>query len=249
VGRLFPEPLEAHPQGAAAARRQFLFTGLDRVILNLRELVDEPRFFNPWSDIRHTQNRLPHWQQSGATYFVTFHMADAIPAHLRESHCEQRDAWLEHHPEPWDEATEHEYHRRFSGAVEHWLDAAHGSCALRSGEAAAIVAECLGHFDAVRYVQQAWVVMPNHVHVLVSLHADFSLEQVLHTWKSFTSHRLRTNAGTPQPFWQADYFDRLVRDETHFANCVRYIRRNPPKARLRTGEFVLFESELAKSIE
>jgi len=35
----------------------------------------------------------------------------------------------------------------------------------------------------------------------------------------------------------------------HFANCVRYIRRNPAKARLHNGEFILYESELARSIE
>ena len=49
-------------------------------------------------------------------------------------------------------------------------------------------------------------------------------------------------------FWQRDYFDRLVRDEKHFANCVRYIRRNPEKAQLSKGEFILWESELAKGV-
>jgi putative transposase len=48
---------------------------------------------------------------------------------------------------------------------------------------------------------------------------------------------------------QRDYFDRLVRDEKHFANCVRYIRRNPAKARLHSGEYILCESELARNIE
>jgi hypothetical protein len=33
-------------------------------------------FFNPHAEIRHTENRLPHWQQTGAVYFVTFRLAD-----------------------------------------------------------------------------------------------------------------------------------------------------------------------------
>jgi putative transposase len=41
----------------------------------------------------------------------------------------------------------------------------------------------------------------------------------------------------------------LVRDEAHLANCVRYIRRNPEKARLGEAEYLLYESELAKEIE
>ena len=41
----------------------------------------------------------------------------------------------------------------------------------------------------------------------------------------------------------------LVRDGKHFANCVRYIRRNAAKARLQSGKYILYESEVARSIE
>ena len=46
-----------------------------------------------------------------------------------------------------------------------------------------------------------------------------------------------------------DYFDRLVRDDRHFANCVRYIRRNPAKAHLHSGESLHYESALARTVE
>jgi hypothetical protein len=49
--------------------------------------------------------------------------------------------------------------------------------------------------------------------------------------------------------WQRDYFDRLVRDQQHLANCVRYIRRNPVKAKLSKEDYILSESELAKALE
>ncbi len=89
--------------------------------------------------------------------------------------------------------------------------------------------------------------MPNHAHALFSLAPGCTLEKVLHSWKSYTSHEFaKRPGGLPQPFWQEDYFDRLVRDSRHFANCVRYIRRNPVKARLREGEFLLYEGEMAK---
>jgi hypothetical protein len=39
--------------------------------------MSELHFFNPYADIRHTEIRLPHWQQSGAVYFVTFRLADS----------------------------------------------------------------------------------------------------------------------------------------------------------------------------
>lgn len=212
--------------------------------------MEELTFFNPWAELQITQNRLPHWQQPGATYFVTFRMADAIPADLRAQWQEERTAWLKFHPQPWNDATEREYHRLFSGAIEGWLDAGHGSCCLARTKVAAIVAECLGHFDGTRYVQHAWVIMPNHVHALFSLHRNWQIEKVVHTWKSFTANRVNAVlARRPSQFWQRDYFDRLVRDERHFANCIRYIRRNPEKARLREGQFLLFESDLTRSIE
>ena len=70
----------------------------------------------------------------------------------------------------------------------------------------------------------------------------------------FTANRLparHINAliGHTGCVWQRDYFDRLVRNAKHLANCIRYIRRNPQKARLREREFVLYESELAKGIQ
>jgi REP element-mobilizing transposase RayT len=71
----------------------------------------------------------------------------------------------------------------------------------------------------------------------------------LRSWKSFSSRKINSLLQRGGGLWQRDYFDRLVRDEKHFANCVRYIRKNPTKAHLRETEYVLYESELARSIE
>lgn len=128
--------------------------------------MDTLRFFNPYAEIRHTENNLPHWQQHGAVYFITFRLADAIPAHLRNQWENERAIWLRLHPEPWSIEVETEYHKRFSGAIEHWLDAGHGSCLLRRSECAKTVAETLRHFDGERLALITSVVMPNHVHAV-----------------------------------------------------------------------------------
>ncbi|MGC2352137.1 MAG: hypothetical protein WA496_01940, partial [Candidatus Udaeobacter sp.] len=70
------------------------------------------KFFDPHGDIRFTHNRLPHWQQSGAVYFVTFRLADALPEQLLEQWQDERDVWLKFHPLPWSADVEEEYHRR-----------------------------------------------------------------------------------------------------------------------------------------
>src|SRR6266576_1489074 len=72
---------------------------------------------------------------------------------------------------------------------------------------------------------------------------------VLRSWKSFTSRKINQQLSREGTLWQRDYFDRLVRDQKHFANCVRYIRMNPERAGLRSGAYILYESELARSVE
>ena len=141
----------------------------------------EITYFNPWAEIQKSANDLPHWQQPGATYFITFRMADALPAPLRDRLADERSAWLEYHPEPWDAATSLEFHQRFSGAVERTLDAGHGSCFLRDRAVRDMVVEALGHFDGDRYALHSAVVMPNHVHCLTSLGGGHLLEDVLHS--------------------------------------------------------------------
>lgn len=210
--------------------------------------MSELRFFNPYAEIRHTENRLAHWQQDGAVYFVSFRLADSIPSQLLDQWENERGAWLRVHPEPWSAEIEREYHRRFSGAIEQWLDAGHGACLLRKPHSAPIVAETLRHFEGERVAMISFVVMPNHVHALFVQNPEWPLEKLTRSWKGFTARQINKLLGRSGNFWQRDYFDRLIRDEKHFANCVRYIRRNPEKAGLRDKGFVLWESEIAKVI-
>ena len=210
--------------------------------------MNELRFFNPYADIRHTENRLPHWQQEGAVYFITFRLADAVPSTLRNRWERERDAWLRVHPKPWSTETELDYHKRFSSAIEHRLDAGHGACVLRLHDCAEVVAEALRHFEGERVVMISAVVMPNHVHALFVQNPEWPLEKLIRSWKGFTARKINAVLERSGGLWQRDYFDRLVRDEKHFANCVRYIRRNPEKVGLREDEFILWESEMARGV-
>ena len=205
----------------------------------------EPQFFSPFAEIEVTANNLPHWQQPGATYFITFRLADSIPTGRLEEWRLERKAWLTRNPEPWSQDVEIEYHRLFSQQIDTWLDAGHGDCPLRDPIFRKPLSDSLRHSDGERYQLHSWVTMPNHVHVLVTLSKDDRLESEVGAWKSVSARRINRLLGRSGALWQEDYFDRLVRDREHFANCVRYIRRNPEKARLPAGEFHLFESDLA----
>src|SRR5438094_5462903 len=81
------------------------------------------QFFDPYLEIRKTENRLPHWQQQGGVFFVTCRLADALPQQLLDDWESERATWFRLHPQPWDTQTELEYHKHFSGTIERWLDA------------------------------------------------------------------------------------------------------------------------------
>ena len=206
------------------------------------------KFFNPHEEIRFTRNRLPHWQQNGAVYFVTFRFADALPKNLINQWQEDRNAWLKWHPIPWTAEVDQEYHRRFTGKVEKWLDAGHGSCVLRRPACAQEIAIALQHFDGARLNIISFVVMPNHVHALFAQVDEWPLEKVVHSWKRHSAVRINRLIGSDSLLWQRDYFDRLIRNEKHFAKCVRYIRSNPENARVPSDEYILYESNAARAI-
>ncbi|HVT14064.1 MAG TPA: transposase [Fimbriimonadaceae bacterium] len=89
------------------------------------------------------------------------------------------------------------------------------------------------HFDhGRRFTLHAWVVMPNHVHVLLTPLENVALEEILRTQKSISSTRINKLLGQQGRLWQPDYFDRLIRDEKHFNGVVHYIEWNPVKAGL-----------------
>jgi REP element-mobilizing transposase RayT len=203
---------------------------------------NRPQFLNQHAPIDRHQNRLPHWSQDNSTFFLTIRLGDSIPRNKLDELRHEREIWLQLNPPPWTEKQELEYHERFSGKVEKWLDEMHGSCALRSPACANAVSQVLMKFDGARFRHHAWIVMPNHVHALFSLLGDESLPKIVGAWKGASAREVNLIEKRTGPLWQKDYFDRLIRDEKHFWNCARYIRRNPKKAGLKQGEFLLFES-------
>jgi hypothetical protein len=98
---------------------------------------------------------LPHFESPEATQHVTFHLADSLP----QTVLLQLEAELKTLP-----AEKRDVERR--QRVDAWIDAGHGSCVLRKAGIAGMVQGSLLNFDSQRYLLLAWVVMPNHVHVL-----------------------------------------------------------------------------------
>jgi len=80
--------------------------------------------------------------------------------------------------------------------------------------------------------------MPNHAHVVFTAMGDHGLDDILHSWKSYSAHEANRILGRTGHFWQREYFDHLIRNEASFRKIVDYVQENPIKAGLRNWRWV-----------
>ncbi len=174
-------------------------------------------------------HNLPHWRQGGVIYFVTFRTVDSIPRERLNQWKSERAAWLAKHPPQRSPDATREYHRLFTERWHKWLDETHGACHLKISSLRAIVEGTIRKLDGDPngYSLDTFVVMPNHVHVLVAPAPLQSLNKILRTWKSVSAHRINKTLNQYGPFWQEESWDHIVRSPAHLEKYRKYIRENP----------------------
>jgi REP element-mobilizing transposase RayT len=192
----------------------------------------------PVSEIKRRHGAyLPHWTRDGAWYAVTFRLWDSLPQHLIDSWLFERKNIVKTAEQMKRPLSKHEEERLahlYSAKVERYFDAGFGSCYMKEERIAREVASALLHFEGRRYNLAAWCVMPNHVHTVVQPFGGMTntggtpvpqheLPDILHSWKSFTAKEANKLLGRSGDFWQAEYYDHLIRDEADSAHAVRYV--------------------------
>jgi Rad3-related DNA helicase/REP element-mobilizing transposase RayT len=188
---------------------------------------------NPEIQTRHGAY-LPHWTRRGGIYAVTFRLADSVPAHVLEAWQLDKNAIIENAVQQGREFTEieeRELHRLHSLRIESFLDTGAGECWLNRPDISRLVADALEHFNEDRYRLLAWAIMPNHVHVVVQPSAQYDLPAILHSWKRHTAREANVLLGrTGEEFWQSEYYDHLIRDESDLRHAIEYVWSNPVAA-------------------
>ena len=168
---------------------------------------------------RHRRGYLPHFDAPGFTQFVTFRLADSLPKTIFDT--------LQHKLET-RQITEIQYYR----AIDKALDQGEGPLYLQEPTIADMVAEAILRFHAERYLMYAWVIMPNHVHLLFEAINKHTVSGIMHSIKGFTATQANRILGRRGRFWSPDYFDRFIRGKKHFLAAQTYIENNPVKAGL-----------------
>ena len=193
--------------------------------------------FDPKQPASISLRQLPHWRQDGCTYFVTFRLADALsPVAIRRLTL-AKESSRRRFPAEMNAEQAEEFAASAWELEDRELDESHGSCVLRETAVADIVESALKHFDGQRYRLGSYVVMPNHVHLLVQPLMDHALSDILHSWKSWTANRCNEVLRREGAFWQDESFDHIVRNEHQLERIASYIQLNPEHARLPEGYF------------
>ncbi|MHB9032185.1 MAG: REP-associated tyrosine transposase [Anaerolineae bacterium] len=159
---------------------------------------------------------LPHFDKPLHIQAITFHLRDSMPASVRAEWQERADISK---PE-------------FRAKIQAYLDTGQGSCILRVPLAAAALEQVILYNDTKSYSLLAWVIMPNHVHILVRCYEGTSLAVVIDGWKKFSALAINHALGRTGSLWQRDYFDRYIRNDSHLFSAVTYVHNNPVMAGL-----------------
>jgi len=164
----------------------------------------------------HERGYLPHFDAPNVTQFLTFMLHDSFPVARRrdwEGILNESDTSLR---------------RR---KLETWLDRGHGKCWLRRPDVALQVEQALLAADGRAYRLHAWVVMPNHVHLVVDV-LDLPLSKLLNLWEGRSARAANLRLERVGHFWEREYFDTRIRDSVRLNRAIRYTENNPVKAGL-----------------
>ncbi len=176
------------------------------------------------------QGRLPHWEVAEGRYFVTIHLAGAIP--------QQGQDQIHALAAEFDKLTQHDQEgrlqlqRRIYAAMEAWLDRAEYVSYLQRPDIVQIIVESIEFRQGRIWNMMEYVVMPSHLHLFLEVR-DTGLKNSLEQFKRWTGHQATKLLGLEdERFWQDEWFDHWSRSDEQDEKIITYIRQNPVNANL-----------------
>ena len=125
-----------------------------------------------------------------------------------------------------------EEQKKLRRLIDDYEDKGYGQCFFQDDRIAELMESTLFHYEGRHYHLVRWVIMPNHIHVLIELLPGVTLSTILQEWKSSTAHIANKLLGRNGVFWMPEYYDRFIRDQHHLKRAIEYIDNNPVKAGL-----------------
>lgn len=172
-------------------------------------------------------HNLSHWEQEGRIQFVTFRLADSLPQVKLAELREELNKFESQHPKPWDDKTRNEFLKSKNKKIEYWLEQGYGECVLKRSNVRQILTNAINHVDGHKCLILGYVIMPNHVHMLMLTLPGYKNSKVLGGIRQYSSNQINKLLNRSGEFWQDDPFDRVIRGEAHLKYCLKYIENNP----------------------
>ena len=179
------------------------------------------------------KSRLSHIQIAGATYFITFRLANSLPIEVLDILAEETQI-IKKLPENQRE----ESYRAWFDKYDDYLDKTlHGNLDLINDQVANLVADSIQFRDGQVYDLISFCIMPNHVHLVYtplekSDRTCFSPMEILHSLKRYTAREANKILQRNGPFWQHESYDHFIRDDAELERTVKSVLYNPVKANL-----------------
>ncbi|TVR32981.1 MAG: hypothetical protein EA390_04445 [Balneolaceae bacterium] len=187
------------------------------------------------------RRNLPHWQEPGAEYFVTFRLAGSLPTEVVRQLKKLRDGFNKKFHQKADyQLRSRRFEDKFFKKYESLLDGqSTGPHWLKNNKIAAIVMESLHFRDHKEYDLYAYCIMSNHVHLvfrdLSSNQEDqkkeeaFPVTKTMQGLKSYTGLMANRELNRSGSFWCEESYDRLIRNANELENKIQYTLNNPVK--------------------
>jgi len=117
---------------------------------------------------------------------------------------------------------------------------------FRREATARLLIETLAHYrDEKKFLLHEFVIMPDHIHAILTPSDDISLERAMQFIKGGFSHRLDKRGSV----WQASFTNHRIRDRDDYEQCREYIWMNPVRARLAARPEDYPYSSAARALE
>jgi len=190
------------------------------------------------------RRNLPHWQPEGATYFITFILADSLPRKAVKKILQQRTLLKQLSDKGLnteDLKQQRSIHERIFKKYEQLIHGQKsGSTWLSDPEIASIVKEAIHYRDKEKYTLYAYCIMSNHVHLVFQHLPDnnikdyvYPITEIMASLKKYTARLANKRLDrTGKAFWHPESYDRVVRDSNELYNVIYYTLNNPVTARL-----------------
>jgi hypothetical protein len=169
--------------------------------------------------------RLPHWEVAEGRYFVTIHLAGAIPPQGRNRIHAMAQEYAKMAVR--DAQGQPKHQRRIYLEMESWLDRTDFAADLQRPAVARMVIDAIALRQETTWNMLAYVVMPSHLHLFFELYKE-GLKHSLEQFKRWTGHQAAGLLGRQVPrFWQDEWFDHWSRSDAEDEKIIEYIRQHP----------------------